>query len=95
MDGPTVLPRLGPVPGTRKRRGGPACFRQPATTQEIRLNAMVLPVEGEVSARRARCATNLPDSWQEQVRSVERNWKSQHQGRKAWDRGDRSPYSHA
>ena len=77
----------GPVPGIRKRRGGPAHFRHPATTPEARLNAMLLPGEGEVSARRARCGANLPDSWDERVRSVEKSWKSQHQGRKAWDRG--------
>ena len=49
MDGSNFPLRLGPVPGTRKKRGGPAYFRHPATTPEIRLHALVLLSEGEVS----------------------------------------------
>jgi hypothetical protein len=76
----------GPVPRLRKRRGGSVHFRHPATMPEIRLNAMVLTREGEASARRARCAPNLPDSWDESIRPAQKNWKRQRRGRKAWER---------
>lgn len=78
--------RCGPVHGIHKwGRGGPS-NRASRTQQERRNNACVLTEEGEVSARAARCGSHVPDSWDEKPRCLERNWKSQHKGRKSWDR---------
>ncbi len=82
--------RSGPVPGIRCHRASSRYsrryMRRIETTSERRQAASVLPCEGEVPARAARNASNLPDTRDEAWRLVERSWKSQHKGRKAWDR---------
>lgn len=78
--------RCGPVHGIHKwGRGGPS-NRASRTQRERRDNAFVLAQEGEIRARAARCGSHIPDSWDEKPRCLERNWKSQHKGRKSWDR---------
>ena len=86
--GAVYVHRSGPVPGTGRRSGG-RYYRRMATMAERRLNALVLVEEGEVAARPVRCGRCLPSDWDDYVRHKERSWKSQHKGRKAWDRGDR------
>lgn len=76
----------GPVPRVRKFRGGNGHYRKMSTTPERRLNALVLDEEGEVACRAARQGHNLPSSWDDFGRHKERIWKSQHRGRKSWDR---------
>lgn len=76
----------GPVPGVRKSRGGRSYYRRVGTAPERRLNALVLKDEGEVAVRAARRGTNLPSSWDDILACREVNWKSQHKGRKSWDR---------
>lgn len=75
----------GPVPGTRKSRGGYAFYRRPKTQAERRANQGI-PEDGEPVVRGARKPHSLPSAWDDIRRSrVERNWKSQHKGQKAWD----------
>lgn len=76
----------GPVPGTRKSRGGIGYSRRMKTVGERRLNALVLHDDGEVACRSSRFGGNLPSSWDDKFRNTERNWKSQHKGIKSWDR---------
>lgn len=83
---PGYVRRSGPVHGIHKWRGGGHYFRRIHTTPERRQAALVLREDGEVATRAARNVRNLPNSWDDYVRHVERNWKSQHKGRKAWDR---------
>lgn len=77
--------RSGPVPSTRKWRGGSGQTNC-RTQAERRSNAMVVKEDGEVSVRAARLGFNLPCSWDGRYRDVERCWKSQHKGGKSWDR---------
>lgn len=83
---PGYVRRRGPVHGIRKWRGGGHYFRRIHTTPERRQAALVVYEDGEVAARPARNLRNLPNSWDDYARCVERSWKSQHKGRKAWDR---------
>ncbi len=77
--------RAGPVPGVSRPRGG-HYFRRMRTSSERRLNEMVLVCEGEVAARPCRTGYGLPNPWDDVLREKQRSWKSQHKGRKAWDR---------
>lgn len=65
-----------PVPGSAKRRGGSGYYRRPATTGERRMNVNVAPDE-EPRARAARCAAQLPNSYDDIHRSDAgvQNWK--------------------
>ncbi len=83
---PGYVRRRGPVHGIRKWRGGGGYFRGVRTMAETRLNALVLVEEGEVGCRPSRRERNLPHSWDDVPRHRERSWKSQHRGRKSWDR---------
>lgn len=85
---PGYVRRRGPVHGIHKWGGGPS-NRASRTQQERRDNACVLVEEGEVRARAVRGGSHVPDSWDEKPRCRERNWKSQHKGRKSWDRSAR------
>ena len=80
----------GPVPGTRKFRGGRSYgrlyLRRIRTTAEIRMNSLTIKEDGEVSARPARCDHNLPTYWDDQPRSYQNGWKSQGKRSKSWDR---------
>lgn len=76
----------GPVPGTGTRGGYSRHYRRPHTQGERR-QAIWLVEEGEPAIRAARHANYLPTRWDDIHRRTERNWKSQHKGRKAWDRG--------
>lgn len=76
----------GPVPGISNKRAPRWCRRIHSRT-ELRLNALVLIEDGEVSARASRCGTNLPDTRDGYARDQQRSWKAQGKGRKAWDRG--------
>lgn len=80
----------GPVPGTRKHRGGRTYgrmyLRRIRTTPEIRMNSLTVKEDGEVSARPSRSAPNLPTNWDDQHRSYEKGWKSQGKRSKSWDR---------
>lgn len=76
----------GPVPNTAKRRGGYRFHRHPATHSERTLNAFYDISEGEPAPRKARAFGALPSERDDACRCVERNWKSQFKGRKAWDR---------
>lgn len=75
----------GPVPGVHKRCHGGG-HRRLRSSGERRLNALVLREQGEVAARAARRGKNLPDSRDDYSRCLQRCWKSQRKGRKAWDR---------
>jgi hypothetical protein len=77
--------RQGPVRGIRKWRGG-SSSRPHQVQGQRRANALVLVEDGEVPARVSRCGFNLPDSWDGRRRINQRCWKSQHKGRKSWDR---------
>lgn len=77
--------RVTPVPGTSRRVRG-CFFRRPGTTAERRLAAGTLREDGEPGPRPARNPRNLVNAWDDVPRHVERGWKSQHRGRKAWDR---------
>lgn len=77
--------RQGPVPGIGRRRNG-HYFRRMKTIALRRQAALVVFEEGEVSARPSRTASGLPSSWDDYSRSIERGWKTQHKGRKAWAR---------
>lgn len=77
--------RKGSVPGIRKWRGGPR-YRHSHTMALRRQNAGWLVEEGEVECRPCQRDTYLYHSWDGRHRPVERCWKSQHKGRKAWDR---------
>ncbi|KWT98125.1 hypothetical protein APY03_0796 [Variovorax sp. WDL1] len=70
--------------GIRKWRGGPT-YRNCATMAQRRQNAAWHPEEGEVECRATRRDAYLFHSWDGRPRGVERSWKSQHKGRKAWD----------
>jgi hypothetical protein len=87
---PGYTRRCGPVTGVRCFRGGAGYSRRYLrrfhTAGERRLGALVLKEEGEVAPRCARNSRNLPNPWDDIPRIVERSWKSQHKGRKAWDR---------
>jgi hypothetical protein len=74
----------GPVRGIRKRRGGFRWFRTIHTSQEKRIHALVLNDEGEVPARAARSAKNLPTAWDDFLRVPQRSWKKQSKARKQW-----------
>lgn len=76
----------GPVPHISKMRGGPGCLRYIQTTQEIRLNALVLPDEGEIPVRAARNPKNVPTAWDDFMRDPQRSWKAQRKGRRQWAR---------
>jgi len=76
----------GPVPGVRKYRGGSGWYRSVATAAEARQNSLIVREDGEPNARAARCGMNLPTSRDDVSRHVERCWKRQHRGVKAWDR---------
>ncbi len=75
----------GPVPGVHKSRGGGGWHRRLATANEIRLNALVVREDGEPAARATRRSSNLPTARDDYARCGQRTWKSQHNGRKAWD----------
>jgi hypothetical protein len=77
--------REGPVQGIRKWRGGYG-VRNHRVQAERRDNHLVVFEDGEVSARATRCGGYLPNSWDGRRRIVQRCWKSQHKGRKSWDR---------
>lgn len=76
----------GPVPGIHKARGGSGWLRSIQTTQENRLNALVLPDEGEIAVRAARNQKNLPTAWDDFLRNPQRSWKAQRKGRRQWAR---------
>lgn len=76
----------GPVSGVHRRRGGFGCFRRPQTQQERRWAAATLRAEGEPLPRPARNETNLRSAWDDILRPLQRCWKAQHSGRRAWDR---------
>jgi len=71
----------GPVRGTSKSRGGFGLFRYPQTIAEKRLNTSV---GDEPAARSARNC--IPTAWDDLVRRVDRNWKSQRKVKKQWQR---------
>ena len=70
--------RREPVPGTHKRRGGgygTTVLRRPRTTQERRA---YLRDESSVRLRARRSAKNLPNAWDDIVRSDifdHKSWK--------------------
>lgn len=76
----------GPIPRIHKARGGSGWFRAIQTTQEIRLNALVLPGEGEIAVRAARNPKNLPTAWEDFLRDPQRCWKAQRKGPRQWSR---------
>lgn len=75
------------VPHVRKHRGGYKQFRRIHTYNERRLNQYQRPDYVEPEARAARQRKNLPNYWDDISRNYERNWKSQHKGKKSWDKG--------
>jgi len=77
--------RSGPVPGVHSYRGGPSCTSI-RTMAEKRLNSGTVYEEGEVDVRPSRRSSHLPNSWDGRSRRVERSWKAQIKGRKAWDK---------
>lgn len=84
---PGYVRRGGAVHGVHcYRGGGHHYFRRIGTTGERRLAQCLAPEDGEVAPRAARNARNIPNSWDDYARTRERSWKSQHRGRKAWDR---------
>ena len=58
-------------------------YRHPRTHAEMAKNSDP-EVEGFV--RGARSPRNLPDAYDDVPRCVERSWKYQRRGRKAWER---------
>jgi len=74
----------GPVPRIHKARGGYGWLRRIQTTQENRLNALVLPDEGEIAVRAARNQKNLPTAWDDCLRDPQRSWKAQRKVSKQW-----------
>ena len=91
---------LGPVPGTRKHRGGYRYFRRPQTIGlragaagaadarcEEGLEALSEAMLRKIDARPSRNARNLPNSWDDIGRCIQRSWK-EHGGKrgKQWDR---------
>lgn len=76
----------GLIAGIHKRRRGYRFFRDVRTFAEKRKNALILRSEGEPHVRAARRSPNLPSSWNEMVREVQRSWKEQGKARKQWDR---------
>lgn len=77
--------RQGPVPGIRRRRNG-RYYRHMKTIALRRQADLVVFEDGEIPARPSRTAMGLPSSWDDHSRTIERGWKSQRKGRKAWDR---------
>jgi hypothetical protein len=77
--------RQGPVPGTSKWRGGPS-YRNERVMAMRRQNMGWLPEEGEVECRARHRDRYTYISMDGRARAVQRCWKSQHKGRKAWDR---------
>lgn len=82
---PGYVRRQGSVPGIRKWRGGHSC-KSCRFLNEARMNQAQALEEGEPACRPARRPGSLCDSWDGRRRCVERSWKSQHKGCKAWDR---------
>ena len=89
---------LGPVPGTRKHRGGYRYFRRPQTIGQRSsacagarfddgLEALSESMLRKIDARPSRNARNLPNSWDDIGRCIQRSWK-EHGGKrgKQWDR---------
>lgn len=76
----------GPIPCIHKARGGSGWLRSIQTTQEIRLNALVLSAEGEIAVRAARNGKNLPTAWEDCLRDPQRSWKAQRKVSKQWAR---------
>ena len=75
----------GPVPWTRKYRGGGFGFiRHPRTTAEMRANVDAGCDDNEPAARASR--NSIPSAWDDKMRVVERNWKSQRKVNKQWQR---------
>lgn len=83
---PGYVHRQGPVYGIHCYRGRKRYFRRISTTPERRQAALVVVEDGEVAPRPARSSNGLPNSWDDYSRSLQRSWKTQHKGRKAWDR---------
>lgn len=87
---PGYVRRRGPVHGIRCFRAsggyGRKYYRRMSTTPARRQANLVLFDEGEVAVRAKRNSTNIPNSWFDFSRERQRGWKSQHKGRKAWDR---------
>ena len=77
---------LGPVYGIHKSRGGSGYFRDVSTAAEMRLNSLVIFDDGELPVRAARHPKNLPNSWDDQFRQNQRNWKAQRKDRRQWER---------
>jgi len=77
----------GPVPGTGRLRHGTFIphWRPCRTSQERRHAAHAFAEEGEVGPRACR-NTVLPEVWDDRARQRIKCWKSQHTGRKSWDR---------
>lgn len=76
--------RQGTVPGIRKWRGGGGYYRRIATMAERRQNMAVIFDEGRTLVRGRRA--HLPNAWDDIGRTIQRGWKSQHRGKKAWDK---------
>lgn len=76
--------RKASVIGVRKWRGGGGYYRRIRTMAERRMNMAVMLDEGSTLVRADR--RHLPNSWDDIQRSMERGWKSQHRGNKAWDK---------
>lgn len=73
--------RCTPVQGTG-RRGYGRYYRRIRTTNEHRLNMGVMLDEGKMLVRGPR--RNLPNSWDDIGRTIQRSWKVQGKGRKSW-----------
>ena len=78
--------RQGPVPAVRCRRGGRGNSRKSFSFTNEKRQAQPVKEEGEVLPRGARRLKSLPEPWNQYCRIVQRSWKVQHRGRKAWDR---------
>ena len=76
--------RNGSVRGIRKWRGGGGYYRRIRTMAERRQNMTVVMDEGRFLVRGGRA--HLPSTWDDIGRTVQRGWKSQFRGKKAWDR---------
>ena len=72
----------GPVRGIHKLRGGFGFLRNVRTFAERQQNAMT--IDGEPQVRYARHPSNLPTSWSDGLRGVQRSWKKQRKGAKQW-----------
>lgn len=84
---PPYVFRAEPIYRTGRRRcSWAARHRSPKTQGERRQNALTVFEEGEVAPRPCRKGDSLPTRWDDVFRSTEHNWKSQHKGRKSWDR---------